>query len=122
VKSSTYNIVKAAIESDDTIAVDERQAIMAFCKRPVAPVHSSLPSERWLSPRQAAGMLSVSLRTIQRLVSSGAVPSLTVLGCRRISESALAASLASPVGNAPVWPQRQPTAAGDFSQADQAAV
>lgn len=94
-KDATYNIIKATIAGDDTVTEIEAAAILRFCRAPAfavpMPEPVASPSERWISPTRASELLSVSLRTIQRWVKSGDLPSRRVSGCRRIPESALAA-------------------------------
>jgi excisionase family DNA binding protein len=114
-RDSTYAIVRAALAGDDTVSAADRTAILSFCREPRAPAAApagatSLPAESWLTAPQAAKSLGVSLRTVQRLVASGALPSRMLLGCRRIPASALAAPTIAE------WPSGRATPAGDCSQ------
>ena len=114
-KEATLKMIHLTLESDDSVAEADRKAILAVCKNPLTATYPSNSAnqspERWLSRKQAAARLSVSLRTVQRLVKSGALPSRMVLGCRRIPESALA-----PGGqeDATRWTSLEPTAPGKF--------
>ena len=112
-KDSTYNIVKTTLDGDETVPEAERKAILASCRNPSPPACRAEPAvppvERWLSPKAAAGLLAVSLRTVQRLVRSGALPSRRVLGCRRIPASALAALPGHPSNRTVQWPSRNCT-------------
>ena len=92
-KPSTFSIIKAAIEGDDSVDPDVRKAILAFCKNPFPiTVPSSVTPlvDRWLTAKEAATLLALSLRTVRRLILSGALPSRKIQGCRRIPASALA--------------------------------
>ena len=97
-KPTTLQMVKLAMEADDTLSPTDRQTILAVCRDPMLVAtgakQTDAPTYRWLTPKQAAAALSVSLRTVQRLVISGALPSRKVMGCRRIPSSALAGQAA----------------------------
>ena len=123
-KGTTYNIIKATLDGDETLGEADRNAILASCRDPTPPAvraASAAPqAERWLSPGHAAELLSVSLRTVQRLVRSGALPSRKVLGCRRIPASALAAPVGHPDPEAEAvhWPCLKSTDPRDFGMAE----
>jgi len=102
---------QVAIDTDDTLTADERQAILAFCREPIQPPAARhavpLTADRWLTRKQAAATLAVSVRTVQRLVKSGKLPSRLILGCRRIPASSLTEPGTS--DKAIIWPSRNPT-------------
>jgi excisionase family DNA binding protein len=113
VKESTLKMVRLALESDDTVSAALRGAILARCREPLQEPPSdpvAEPAEQWLSRRQAARMLSVSVRTVERLVKSEGLPSRRILGCRRIPASALS----SP--RRPLSPSPQSTDAADSEE------
>jgi excisionase family DNA binding protein len=85
-RNPTYNIVKVAIESDDTIADADRQAILAFCCDPVRADHSSSVAEipQLLSVSDAASQLAVHPRTVWRLIQMRHLRSVMVGGSRRV--------------------------------------
>ncbi len=62
-------------------------------------------SERLLTIRQAADRLSVSTRTIYRLVADGQLESVKVRGCTRLRESAVAAVSGSSAAELDISPQ-----------------
>jgi excisionase family DNA binding protein len=91
-RASTYAIVKAAVDADDTLSDAERQAILRFCREPVLPGATHVAAlARWISPVQAAAALSVNLRTVQRWIAAGVLPSRRMAGSRRIPADALGA-------------------------------
>lgn len=68
-KTTTYNIINIAIQSDETIHDDQRQTILNFCKTPTASVSCAKPSSpSYLSAKDMAERWSVSVRTAWRLV------------------------------------------------------
>lgn len=103
-KPPTYQMVKLALEADDTIVDADRQHILAVCRDPALalprPEQPSIPASRWLTPRQAAESMSMSLRSVQRLIRNGSLPSRRISGCRRIPADA--------IGNPPAPLPRKP--------------
>ena len=116
----TIQMIELALGGDDTLSADERQAILAACRNPLAPAYrpeqSVPPLDRWLSPRETAGLLSVTLRTVQRWIQSGRLPSRRILGRRRIPASALANLPEEGDEDIGGGPSRKPTPGTGFVQ------
>jgi len=92
VKAATYNIVKATLDSDDTLTDAGRKAILAACRNPLpnpTRVEPHRQAERYLRAGEAACELGISGRTLQRWMAAGTIPSLRVVGRRRIPLSAI---------------------------------
>jgi excisionase family DNA binding protein len=97
-KTNTYQMVRLAVEGDDTLSDADRKAILDFCQHPVSKpsppeprpaAERQKPKEQYLRPREAAAMLGVNSRTIQRWIQSGVLESSRICGCRRIPCSAI---------------------------------
>jgi excisionase family DNA binding protein len=85
-KDSTFKMVKLAVESDETVADADRQAILAFCCDPVRADHSSSVAEipQLLSVGHAASLLAVHPRTVWRLIRMRRLRSVMVGSSRRV--------------------------------------
>jgi len=87
-KDGTLSIIKMTLETDDTLSHEDRLAILAFCKSPkVAPAKS--PPTQYLAPKEVSLRLGVSLRTVQRWITTYEMPSTRIGGSRRIPATAL---------------------------------
>jgi len=87
-KEGIYNILKATLDGDDSLSKEDKNAILAFCKCPKLIPTQSL-SIKFLTPNEVVQMFGVSLRTIQRWISSGQLPSQKLGGCRRVPSNAI---------------------------------
>ena len=118
-KPATIQMITLAMNADDSLTDADRQAILACCKQPFPPrAHTQTmakPPERWLTPQETAEALSVNLRTIQRHIRDGSLPSALIGGSRRIPSGALERLVPhpwQPAGTAP-FASRDPTVPGD---------
>ncbi len=123
-KSTTLQMIRLTLDGDDSLTPAERSAILAFCRQPLhaAPSDSPAPtaspafpssSDRWMTPAEAGEVLSLSPRTIQRLLSSGTLPSTKILGCRRIPWSGVQ-KLHEGTSEAEICRLFQPTGAANY--------
>lgn len=91
-KPPTYQMVRLALDADDSLTDAERKAILAACRDPLPRPTRAEPhrqAEKYLLASEAAGELGVSGRTLQRWMAAGTIPSLRVVGRRRIPLSAV---------------------------------
>lgn len=75
---------------DDTIPPEIRTAILDFCKNPEVSSTTS-PSQpiTYLSPKQVAVTMAVSLRSVQYWLASGQLKSKRIANFRRVPSNAL---------------------------------
>ena len=91
-KTETLDAVKAILLTDSTVGSQHRQLILDACRHPdsvarkVSPVKTAV---RYLSVKTVAERMDVSVRTVQRWIADGNLPSVLVRGSRRIAESDL---------------------------------
>ena len=81
VNASTFEIIKAAVRGDTTLAPDERNRILSTIKGGEAVAVKDSP--RLVRRAEAAKRLSCSLRLIDKLASSGVLPKRTLPGRAR---------------------------------------
>lgn len=83
--TSTMDIVRSVFNNDSTISAHERNRLMAQLRGgavcPVAPCEK--PAERIVLRKEAAQRLGRSLRTIDALSRSGALPKIKLPGRKR---------------------------------------
>jgi len=100
VNDITYNMIRLALDGDDTLSAADRSAILSACR---SPAPASLPTTaeglRLLPVKQVAAMLSVHPRTVWRLIRSRRLHSAMVAGCRRIRAGDLEALVGRGAGN-----------------------
>lgn len=111
-KASTYNIIKTTLDGDDSLSAEERTAILRFCREPIPkPLQPAptLPGEHYLRTREAAAVIGVSPRTIQRWIRLGTLESRQVVGSRRIPSAALRKICGEKPGANAEWYLRQDT-------------
>lgn len=98
-KSTTYKMIQLTMEADAEMSAADREAILAICREPALAVvrneRPQAPTIRWLTPNQVADALSVSLRTVQRHIQSGLLPSRRIGGSRRIPSDVIGNPLPS---------------------------
>lgn len=90
-QDATYKAIAAILATDSSVSTEARQAILAFCRCPAPFAPSSTPN-RFISPKEVARRLGVSLRSVQRRISTGDLPSKRFGHSRRILESAVDAT------------------------------
>ena len=88
-KDSTYKIIEATLSADDSISSDVRQAILDLCRHPLLSGPKPTAA-RYLSLDVVADRLNVSVRTVQRMITAGKLPSTKIARCRRVAEATLA--------------------------------
>ena len=120
-KQATFQMVGLALDADDTLSAADRQVILAVCRDPaLAAVQAEKLSAatRWLTPPQAAEALSVNIRTVQRRIRDGSLPSTRIGGSRRIPSSALERLIPHPWQPAGTDPcaSHNPTVPGDCAR------
>jgi len=79
-KKSTYAIVSAALNADDTVTSDQRSAAVAILRERVS---SSGPLPLLLTQSQVAHLLGMSRFTIRRLVLENRLHPVKILGAFR---------------------------------------
>ena len=87
-KDGTLNIIKSILDNDDSLSHENKQSILAFCKTPLVATTRTAPAQ-YLSPKEVALRLGVSLRTVQRWITTHELPSTRIGGSRRIPATAL---------------------------------
>jgi excisionase family DNA binding protein len=92
-KDTTHQMVKLALDADDTVSDADRRTILAVCRNPnlTASHEASSQLPRFVSVGQAASLLSVHPRTIWRFIGRRRLRSVMVGGSRRVSTDDLAA-------------------------------
>ena len=92
-KPNLLTAIHALLQADDSIDEPTRLMIMACCREPYPPPAQPAPAatqpERLLSPQQVSAQLAVSVRTVQRWLRDGSLPSKRLGSSRRIPASAL---------------------------------
>ena len=86
----TLQMIELALGGDLTVSPGQRVAVLALCRNPfVSDDSSPLGAELCLSIRDAAGVLGVSHRTVQRWVAAGTLGSRRLMGRRYVPRLAL---------------------------------
>ncbi len=89
-KDGTLNIIKSILDNDDSVTQENKSAILAFCKNPTARTAPAISQPvKYLTPNQVADKLGVCLRSVQRWISTGQLPSKKLGECRRVPSNAL---------------------------------
>lgn len=96
-QEGTLNIIKATLDGDNTLSKEEKAVIWESLRKPKETPVQSLPVT-FVTPNEVVRRFGISLRTIQRWISTGQLPSRRLGGCRRIPTDALEAFIqGSPV-------------------------
>lgn len=109
-KNATLTVIKSVLDSDESITPETRTAILSFCRNPA--VTSAVPQQpiTYLSPDQVAWALGLGLRTVQRMVANGTMPSRKIMSCRRIPSTVLDSDFLLTLSRpTKTWPRRKPT-------------
>ena len=91
-KDAMIQMIRLALEADDTLTDAERKAILAVCRDPIpTPIRIDQPptGDRYLRPSEAADALKVNRRTVYRWIKDGTLESRKVVGTRRIPWSSI---------------------------------
>ncbi len=86
-KDLTQKTIKSILEMDITINVQDRNAILEFCKNPTPANSTPPPPDRLLSIAKVAERWTYTQRTIWRYMDSGQLQYQMVGGRRKISET-----------------------------------
>jgi hypothetical protein len=83
---STYKIIKATIDGDNSLSAEDRADILSYCKTPrvISATSPAQPPMIYLTPKAVASNLSVCLRSVHRWISTGQLLSKKFGECRRI--------------------------------------
>lgn len=94
-KPETLTMIKSILTLDGTVSQAEITIILEACKNPTArldatpaPATGAAPTAN-LTLKQTAKLMTVSLRTVQRCISAGELPSIKFRGNRRVSRTAI---------------------------------
>lgn len=82
VNAATFEIIKAAVRADTTLAPHERSQLLGIIKGSGAPV-SKNDTPRLVRRKEASQTLSVSLRMIDKLSASGVLTKRVLPGRTR---------------------------------------
>jgi len=93
-KPQVFAMIELAVNSDDSLTLEERQAILEFCRHPaqIHPLDDGGDLEL-LSAQDVAGILHIHIRTVRRYISTGILRSTRFQGVRRVRMSDLKAFL-----------------------------
>lgn len=81
---TTADVVRAALKADPTVSPADRGRLLAALRNGNAtPAPAAPTGPRLLRRKEAAGLLSVSLRTLDSLAAAGTLPRVTLPGRRR---------------------------------------
>ena len=83
-------MIELAVNSDDSLTLEERQAILEFCRHPaqIHPLNDGADLDL-LSAQEVAAILHLHIRTVRRYISTGILRSTRFQGVRRVRMSDL---------------------------------
>lgn len=84
--ANTKTIIITAIKADPSMTTSAKSRMIRTLTQPLM---DEQPTIRFVTERQAATILGVSYRTIQRMKKDGSLPTHTVHGIRKIDVEAV---------------------------------
>ena len=83
-KPQVFAMIELAVNSDDSLTLGERQAILEFCRHPDQSQTSDDGGLKLLKAQDVAAILHIHIRTVRRYIRTGKLKSTRIQGVRRV--------------------------------------